>query len=332
MKVLFIGGTGNISVSVSKLAVERGIDLYLLNRGRTPVTIDGATTITADITQPDQVRAALAGRHFDAVVNWIAFREPDIERDLKLFGGLCGQYIFISSASAYQKPLTYPIITESTPLANPYWQYSRDKIACEERLMRAYREDGFPMTIVRPSHTYDTHIPVAVAPWTSRYIIPQRMLAGKPVIVHGDGTSLWTVTHSEDFARAFVGLLGHPQSIGHAFHITSDFVLNWNQIHEQIGYALGVKPNIVHIPSEFIAQVDPEMGPGLIGDKMWSVIFDNTKVKRLVPDYVARIPFHEGIARTLAWFQADPGRMVVAPEDDARVDRIISAYGHMQND
>jgi nucleoside-diphosphate-sugar epimerase len=328
MKVLFIGGTGNISVSVSKLAVERGIDLYLLNRGQRPVTIDGAKTIKADITQVDQVRAALAGKVFDAVVNWIAFREPDIERDLKLFSGICGQYIFISSASAYQKPLTYPIITESTPLANPYWQYSRDKIACEERLMRAYRENGFPMTIVRPSHTYDTGIPVAVSTWSSPYLIPQRMLDGLPVIVHGDGTSLWTLTHSEDFAKAFVGLLGHPQSIGQAFHITSDFVLNWNQIYDQIGYALGVKPNTIHIPSEFINQVDPGIGEGLVGDKMYSVIFDNTKVKRLVPDFVATIPFHEGIARTLAWFQADPRRMVVTPEDNARVERIISAYGH----
>ncbi len=325
MKVLFIGGTGNISVSVSRLAVARGIDLYLLNRGRQSVVIEGTKTIVADITQPDQVRDALGDQRFDVVTNWIAYRESDIERDLALFGKRCGQYIFISSASAYQKPLTYPIITESTPLANPYWQYSRDKIACEARLMRAYIDEGFPVTIVRPSHTYDTRIPIAVGNWAS-YVIPKRMVDGKPVVVHGDGTSLWTLTHAEDFARGFVGLLGHPQSIGHAFHITSDFVLTWNQIYEQIGAALGVTPKLVHIPSDFIAGVDPDSGPGLLGDKMWCVMFDNSKIKRFVPDYVARIPFHEGIARTLAWYQADSRRMQVSAEDDARVERILTAY------
>jgi nucleoside-diphosphate-sugar epimerase len=326
MKVLFIGGTGNISVAVSKLAVARGIELYLLNRGQQGVTIEGAQTITADIRQPDQVRAALGKHRFDAVVNWIAYVEPDTERDLTLFGGRCGQYIFISSASVYQKPVTHPIITESTPLANPHWQYSRNKIACEERLMRAYREEGFPITIVRPSHTYDKHIPISVGNWAS-YQIPKRMLAGQPVIVHGDGTSLWTLTHSEDFAKGFVGLLGHPQAIGHAFNITSDFVLTWDQIYEQIGAALGVQPHIAHIPSEFIAQVDPASGPGLLGDKMWCAIFDNSKIKRFVPDFVATIPFHEGIRRTLAWFQTDPQRMVVAPEDDAKYEQILAAYG-----
>jgi nucleoside-diphosphate-sugar epimerase len=325
MRVLFIGGTGNISVSVSKLAVERGFELYLLNRGRQPVVIEGAQTILADITQPAQVRDAISAHHFDVVVNWIAYHEADIERDLALFHGNCGQYIFISSASAYQKPVIHPVITESTPLANPYWQYSRGKIACEERLMRAYREEGFPVTIVRPSHTYDTRFPIAVGNWAS-YVIPQRMLEGKPIVVHGDGTSLWTVTHAEDFAIGFVGLLGHPQSIGHAFHITSDFVLTWNQIYEQIGDALGVKPRLAHIPSEFIASVDPDTGAGLIGDKMWSVIFDNSKIKRFVPDYMARIPFHQGIGRTLAWFQSDPTRMRVPAEDDARIERILAAY------
>lgn len=325
IKVLFIGGTGNISVSVSRLAVERGIDLTLLNRGLQPVTIEGARTVTADITQPEQIRNALRGRKYDVVVNWIAFTEQDIERDLALFGANCGQYIFISSASAYQKPMTSPFITESTPLANPYWQYSRDKIRCEERLMRAYREDGFPVTIVRPSHTYDTRFPIAIGNWAS-FVIPKRMLEGKPVIVHGDGTSLWTLTHAEDFARGFVGLMGHPQAIGHAFHITSDFVLTWDQIYEQIGAALGVNPVLVHMSSDFIAQMEPEIGAGLLGDKMWSVIFDNSKVKSLVPDYVARIPFHEGIRRTVAWFQADPARMQVSEEDDARLDRMLTAY------
>jgi nucleoside-diphosphate-sugar epimerase len=325
MKVLFIGGTGNISVSVSKLAVTRGFDLYLLNRGHRPMDIPGAKTLVADITQLVQAQEAIGGHHFDVVVNWIAYRVPDVERDLALFREQCGQYIFISSASAYQKPLTHPVITESTPLANPYWQYSRDKIDCEERLMRAYREEGFPVTIVRPSHTYDTRFPVAVGNWAG-YVIPKRMLEGKPIVVHGDGTSLWTLTHAEDFARGFVGLLGHPQTIGHAFHITSDFVLNWNQIYTQLGDALGVRPSLVHIPSEFIASVDSETGAGLIGDKMWSALFDNSKIRHFVPDYVARIPFHEGIRRTLTWFQADERRMQVPVEDDARIERILSAY------
>lgn len=328
MKVLFIGGTGNISVSVSKLAVERGFDLYLLNRGRLPVTIDGAHTIVADISQPETVEAALKDQYFDVVVNWIAYHVPQVEQDIEWFRGRCGQYLFISSASVYQKPLTHPVVTESTPAANPFWKYSQEKIACEERLMRAYREEGFPAVIVRPSHTYDTRIPIAVGNWAS-YVVPKRILEGKPVIVHGDGTSLWTLTHSEDFAKGFVGLLGHPQSIGHVFQITSDFLLNWNQIYEQIGDALGVKPKLVHIASEFIAQVDPTSGPGLLGDKMYSVIFDNSKIKRFVPDYVATTPFHLGIRRTLAWFQADPARMHVSPEDDAYFERILAAYQGM---
>src|SRR5262249_24562974 len=281
--------------------------------------------INADITQVDAVQQAISGLHFDVVVNWIAYHEADIERDLALFGGHCDQYSFISSASVYQKPPTYPIITESTPLANPYWRYSQEKIRCEARLQRAYLEDGFPMTIVRPSHTYDTRFPIGVGNWAS-YVIPKRMLEGKPIVVHGDGTSLWTVTHAEDFARGFVGLLGHPQAIGHAFQITSDFVLNWNQIYEQIGAALGVKPKLVHMPSEFIAEVDPDTGAGLLGDKMWSALFDNGKIKRFVPDYVARIPFHEGISRTLAWFQADPKRMEAPLEDDALIDHLLAAY------
>lgn len=325
MKVLFIGGTGNISVSVSRLAVQQGVDLYLLNRGKQGITIEGAYTRQADITQPAQVEAALGDHNFDVVVNWIAYTGADIERDLERFRGRCGQYIFISSASAYQKPLTYPLITESTPLANPYWGYSRDKIQCEERLLRAYREEGFPVSIVRPSHTYDTRIPIAVGNWAS-YVIPKRMLEGKPIIVHGDGTSLWTLTHTDDFARGFVGLLGHPQAIGHAFHITSDFVLTWNQIYEQVGAALGVNPDLVHISSEFIAEIDPGTGAGLLGDKMWCALFDNSKIKQFVPDYVATIPFHEGIRRTLAWFQADEKRMEVLPEDDVQIERILTAY------
>jgi nucleoside-diphosphate-sugar epimerase len=329
MKVLFIGGTGNISVSVSKLAIERGFDLYLLNRGKLNVTIEGAKTLIADIKQPDQVKKALEGHKFDVIVNWIAYLEEDVQRDLELFRGKCAHYIFIGTASSYQKPLTHPVITESTPMSNPYWTYSQRKIRCEEILMEAYRQDGFPMTIVRPSHTYDTRFPIGVGNWAS-YLIPERMLQGKPVVVHGDGTSLWTVTHSDDFAKGFVGLLGNPQSIGHAFHITSDYLLTWNQIYEQIGDALGVKPNLVHVPSDFINAIDPNTGAGLIGDKMWSAIFDNSKIKRFVPDYVATIPFNLGIRRTLAWFQADESRMQVSEGDHGLLDRILKAYKHGQ--
>jgi nucleoside-diphosphate-sugar epimerase len=279
----------------------------------------------ADYHNPEQMDSALEGQFFDVVVNWIAFHPEDVERDIKLFSGKCNQYIFISSASTYQKPPSHPVITESTPLVNPQWQYSRNKIACEERLMLAHREENFPMVIVRPSHTYDTRIPIAVGNWAS-YLVPERIIQGKPVIVHGDGTSLWVLTHAEDFAKGFVPLMGNPHTIGQAFHITSDYLLTWNQIYEQIGDALGKKPNIVHIPSDFIAQLDPNTGAGLLGDKSHSVIFDNSKIKRFVPDYVATIPFHEGIRRTIKWFQADESRMVVHPSDHELLENMLKAY------
>lgn len=323
MRVLFIGGTGNISTSVSRLALQRGIDLYLLNRGQTPVELPGATVLTADIHQPEQVRQALGDLYFDAVVNWIAFVPADVEQDIELFRGRTGQYVFISSASVYQTPPAYPIITEATPLHNPQWEYSRNKIACEERLLAAYRNEGFPVTIVRPSHTYATIIPSTVG---GGYVLAERLRQGRPVIVHGDGSSLWTMTHADDFALGFVGLLAHPQAIGQAFHITSDEHLTWNQIHEIVAAALGVEPQIIHIPSDFIARVDPEIGAGLLGDKTWSVIFDNTKIKTLVPEYTATIPFHLGIRKTLAWFDANPQRKVVDPAAHERIDAIISAY------
>ena len=325
MKVLFIGGTGNISTWSSWLAVERGMELFLLNRGNRSVTIQGATSIRGDINDVEAIKNALKDHYFDCVVNWIAFTEDHIERDIELFKDKCDQYIFISSTSAYQKPLTHPILTESTPLANPYWLYSRNKILCEERLIRAYREEGFPAVIVRPSHTYGTIIPTAIGGGSS-YVIPKRILEGKPVIVHGDGTTLWTLTHSEDFALGFVGLIGHPNTLGHAFHITSDFLITWNQIYQQMGNALGVEPNIVHIPSEFVAHHDPKTGEGLIGDKMWCLIFDNSKIKSFVPEYVATIPFHIGIHKVLDWFQADEKRMEVQPEHDQFIEDLLSAY------
>ncbi len=325
MEVLFIGGTGNISTAVSRLCVERGIDLTLLNRGRRKADIPGAASIAGDIGNPSAVATALRGRRWDAVVDWIAFTEADVERDISLFRETTGQFVFISSASAYQKPPVHPVITESTPLRNPFWEYSRNKIACEERLNRAYREEGFPVTIVRPSLTYDTVIPVPIGGWTE-YTVVDRMKRGKPVIIHGDGTSLWTVTHAEDFAKGFVGLLAHPQAIGQAFHITSDEVLTWNQIYQTLADAAGAEPVFVHMASEFIVRHEPSFEGSLLGDKSASVLFDNSKIKRYVPGFEATIPFHQGIRKTLAWFNGDAERRIVNRATDALMDRLLSLY------
>jgi nucleoside-diphosphate-sugar epimerase len=325
VKVLFIGGTGNISTEVSKLCISLGMELFILNRGTRTTDLQGATLLRGDITKPDDIRAMLAPHRWDSVVNWIAFTESDIERDIALFSGRTGQYVFISSASAYQKPPSHPVITESTPLRNPYWEYSRNKIACEERLNRAYRDEGFPMTIVRPSLTYDTVIPVAIGGWTE-YTIIDRMKKGKKVIVHGDGTSLWTITHAEDFAKGFAGLLGHQQVTGHAFHITSDEILAWDQIYQAVATAAETELRAVHIPSDFIARYDPALTGTLLGDKAASVIFDNSKIKRFVPDFRATIPFSRGIQRTLAWFRADRKRQVISEKTDSMMDGLIAAF------
>ena len=325
MRVLFIGGTGFISTAVSRLVVERGIELTLLNRGKTAAVAADVEHIIADMEQPASVRAALGEQQFDVVVNWIAYTAADIERDLALFRGRTKQYIFISSASAYQKPTTFYRISESTPLSNPFWQYSRDKIACEDRLMQAYREEGFPITIVRPSLTYEPNFPIALGGWGC-YTLAHRLLNGKPIIVHGDGTSLWVVTHAEDFGRGFIGLLGNDQAIGHAFHITSDEVLTWNQIYQTIADGLGVEAKIVHIASDFIAQVAPDLAGGLLGDKSWSAVFDNSKIKAFVPGFEAVIPFRTGIRRTLAWFAADPKRQRVDDAVNDQLDQILAAY------
>jgi nucleoside-diphosphate-sugar epimerase len=325
MKALFIGGTGNISTAVSKLAVSSGIDLYLLNRGKTRQIIFGAKTITCDVTNIRKLKKELNNQKWDVVVNWIAFTTADIKRDIDLFYGKTKQYIFISSASAYQKPLTYPVVTESTPLANPFWEYSRNKIACEDLLMEHYRERGFPVTIVRPSHTYDTVFPVSVGKWND-YTMPDRMEKGRKIIVHGDGTSLWTLTHSEDFARGFLGLMGHQQATGHAFHITSDEILNWNQIYETIASALGVKINIIHISSDFICRLDDSYTGTLLGDKSYSVIFDNSKIKTFVPGFKAKITFKEGIKKTIDWYNDNPEYKTVDDNVNKTLDRIISAY------
>ena len=327
MKVLFIGGTGLISSACTQLAVERGVDLFLLNRGSHPDRAFGATPIIADLRDEAAVEHVLAGHRFDAVVDWIAFTPADIERDLRLFRARADQFVFISSASAYRKPLVDWLVREDSPLANPFWDYARDKIACEERLMRAFRDDGFPVTIVRPSLTYgDTQVPLAVNSWARPYTAIARMRRGRPLIVPGDGTSLWTITHNSDFAKAFVGLLGRPQAIGQAFNIMSDEVLTWDEIYRQVAAAAGVEARIVHIASDFIAECLPEMRGTLIGDKAVSAVFDTTKIKRFVPDFRATTPFAEGIRRTLAWFDADPARQQVDSEMDDRWERLLAAY------
>ncbi|NLG70568.1 MAG: SDR family oxidoreductase [Chloroflexi bacterium] len=323
MKVLFIGGTGIISSACSKLALEKGIDLYLLNRGQSvrPVP-EGAQVLTADIRSPDTVREAIGNQTFDVVVDWVAYTPEHVQTDLDLFRGRTGQYIFISSASAYQTPPARLPVTESTVLDNPCWKYSQDKIACEELLVRVYREEKYPITIVRPSHTYDcTSLPVR-----GGYTVVDRMLKGKKVIVHGDGTSLWTLTHHADFAKGFVGLLGNPHAIGEAYHITSDEWLTWNQIFTTIARAFGTEADIVHVPSDLIAAYDPEWGASLLGDKAHSFILDNSKIKRLVPDFVCTIPFARGAEEIAAWYREDPARCRVDENFNHICERILSAY------
>jgi len=323
MKALFIGGTGNISSACVELALSRGIEVTLLNRGTSgrPVP-NGAQVLNGDIRDPQSVRAALGSRSFDVVAEFVAFTPEHIETDLELFRGRTGQYIFISSASAYQTPPAILPVTESTVLDNPYWEYSRNKAACEERLVRAYREEKFPITIVRPSHTYSApYVPIDGG-WTAI----DRMLRGEPVIVHGDGTSLWTLTHSSDFAKGFVGLMGNAHAIGEAFHITSDEWLTWNQIHEILAAAAGVKATLVHVPSDLIAAYDPIWGESLLGDKTHSFILDNSKVKQLVPDFICTTPFSRGAEEIIAWHMADPVRRKVDEAFNALCDRILQAY------
>src|SRR3984957_10190349 len=327
LRVLFIGGTGVISSACAREAAggDHGIELFVLNRGQSAVRPlpPGVTELRENTRDAASVRSAVGGRDFDCVVDFIAFTPGHVRADLELFRGRTGQYVFISTASAYQKPPSRLPVTESTPLRNPHWQYSRDKIACEDLLTAAYRDDGFPATVVRPSHTYDATKTVLSGGWTSL----RRMLTGKPVIVHGDGTSLWTVTHHTDFARAFVPLLGHPRTLGEAFHITSDDVLTWDQIARALGAALGVTPRLVHVPSDVIAARDPELGAGLLGDKAHSMVFDNAKVRSVVPGWRAVVPFERGAREIAAWHLADPARQAVDEKLDALMDRLAADFG-----
>ena len=323
--VLFIGGTGIISSACTERALAQGMDVFLLNRGtsHTRPAPEGCQLLVGDASDGESIRAAVGDRQFDVVADFRAFTPAHVQSRLDVLGGRMGQYVFISSASAYQTPPGRLPVRESTPLRNPFWQYSRDKIACEDLLVRAYREDGVPATIVRPSHTYDR----TLLPFDGGWTIVDRMRRGLPVVVPGDGTSLWTLTHSRDFAHAFVGLLGQPAAIGDSFHITSDEWLPWNEIFSTVAAAAGAEPRLVHVPSDAIAAEDADWGAGLLGDKAHSLIFDNSKVRRLVPDYVASIPFVQGAREIVDWYDADPARQEVDAEMNATQDRLVAAHG-----
>jgi nucleoside-diphosphate-sugar epimerase len=328
MNVLFIGGTGIISTACTELAVARGFNVTLLNRSlRSPIPRTRA--IAADVSSPGAMAQAIGDKTWDSVVDFLAFTPADIEARLALFRGRTGQFVFISSASAYQRPLARYLVTESIPLANPLWEYSRNKIACEERLLGAYRKEGFPVTIIRPSLTYgDMVVPLAVNSWQKSFTAIDRMRRGLPLIVPGDGLSLWTITHNSDFAKGLVGLLGHAGATGHAFHITSDEALTWDQIYRETAEAAGVaSPNLVHIATDFITACIPEMIGTLLGDKSNSAVFDNSKIRCFVPDFVATTRYRDGIARTISWFDADPSRQVLDLAASATWDRLIGAYG-----
>jgi nucleoside-diphosphate-sugar epimerase len=322
LRILFIGGTGILSSACVPRVLAAGHDLTVVNRGQTSVrpVPDAAEVLHADIRNRDAVRASLGGRDFDVVVNFVAYTPDQAQSDVDFFGGRIGQYVFISSASAYQKPPRRVPVTESTPLHNPYWDYSRDKIACEQALLRAHHDTDFPVTIVRPSHTYDRASPPIHGGWTQI----DRMRRDREVVIHGDGTSLWTLTHHVDFAKGFVGLLGNSRAIGEAYTITSDDVLTWNQIFAMLAAAAGAQPRIVHVTSDVIASVDPEWGSGLLGDKAHSMIFDNTKIKTMVPDYVATIPFEQGAREIITWYDEDPARQVVDDRVNDAIERLLN--------
>lgn len=320
--ILFVGGSGIISAASVTRAVELGHRVTVLNRGKssTRPLPDDVETLVADATDDAAVDAALKGRDFDVVAQFRAFSPDHVTRDVARFAGRTGQYVFISSASAYQKPPARVPVTESTPLRNPYWQYSRDKIACEDVLVRAHRDDDFPATIVRPSHTYDRTLIPTTGGWTD----VARLRAGKPVVVHGDGTSQWTLTHTEDFAVAFVGLLGHPLAIGDSFQIMGTHAPTWDQVYTWLARAAGVdEPELVHVASQTIARVLPDVGPGLVGDKAHSMVFDCSKVRALVPEFATTITYDEAAVEQVAWYDAHPEAQVLDATLDAGFDRLV---------
>lgn len=320
--ILYIGGTGTISAACVRRSVALGHDVTVLNRGTARRTLpEEVRVVQADVRDSSAVRDAVNGREFDVVADFLAFTPDHVESDLELFEGRIGHYVFISSASAYEKPPRRLPVTESTPLRNPFWQYSRDKIACEDVLVAAHRERGLPATIVRPSHTYDERLLPTLGGWTDI----ARMRAGKPVVVHGDGTSQWTITHSDDFAVAFTGLLANPAAIGEAFTITGSHAPTWNQIYGWLAQAAGVgEPDLVHVASDTIAAFAPDLGPTLIGDKAHSMVFDTSKVTALVPDFRTTITFDEGARRIIAYYDAHPGEQRIDEGRDAVFDRIAA--------
>lgn len=328
MKILFIGGTGTISMAITRLLADRGEELYLLNRGsRTGELPKGVKVINVDVNDEENLKAAIGDMTFDSVCDFIGFVPQQLERDVRVFKGRTKQFMYISSASAYHKPVRSYIINEGTSLANPYWEYSRNKIACEELLMKEYRENGFPVTIIRPSHTYDERsVPLGVHGKNGSWQVIKRMLEGKPVIIHGDGSSLWTMTHNSDFAKGFCGLIGNPHAIGEAFQITNDETLTWDQIYQCIANALGVELKAVHVSSEFLASVsDYDFIGSLTGDKACSVVFDNSKLKKAVPEFKATVHFEQGVKNTIDYVLSHPELQIEDKEFDDWCDRVIAA-------
>lgn len=330
MKVLFIGGTGNISSSITKRCLERGDEVYLLNRGnKREFESMGAKYIICDYSNPAEMKEKVGGMKFDVVANFICFTPDQAENDVKIFTGNVGQYIFISSCTVYQKPSLNTPITPDTPLKNPFSAYARGKIACEMYLLDRYREIDFPVTIVRPSHTYgETKLVVGplmgwrVPHWT----LADRILNGKPIIVHGTGRSLWTATHSDDFAYAFCGIMGNIRTIGHQFHITNDEAMTWDMIMMTLGQVLGVEPKIVHIPVDFIAKFEPNLGNGIYGDMIENGVFDISKLQKFVPGYRTRVPLKMGLERSVKWYRSHPEQMIVSEENNKLTDNLIAAW------
>ncbi|KTR38506.1 NAD-dependent dehydratase [Curtobacterium oceanosedimentum] len=323
--VLFIGGSGIISAACVREAVEQGFDVTVLNRGETdkrPIP-ESVTRLQADVSDRTALEAAIGDQRWDVVIDFVAFTPDQVQRDVEVFTGRTRQYVFISSASAYQTPATHLPITESTPLKNPFWQYSRDKIACEDLLTKAYREDDFPMTIIRPSHTYDE----TLVPFSGGWTVLGRMRAGKPIVVCGDGSSLWTITHARDFAVGFVGLLDRAEAIGEAFHITGDEAPTWDRIAHELAAAAGVDDlQIVHVPSDAIDALDADWGASLLGDKANSSVFDNTKVQTLVPEFAQTTSIRQGAREIVAWFDADPSRQVTDERLDGLMDQLVERW------
>ena len=330
MKILIIGGTGTISSAITRQLSETGHDLWLLNRGTRKNEVPANVhQVICDIDDEATVLASIEGEMFDAVCEFIGFVPAQMERDIRLFRGRTRQYVYISSASAYNKPAANHVITEGTTLANPYWQYSRNKIACEELLMKEYRDTGFPITIVRPSHTYcERGVPTSVHGPKGSWQVLKRMMDGKPVIIQGDGTSLWTLTWNEDFARGFIGLLGNPKAIGEAFQIMSDEQLTWTQIYECVAKVMNVTPRFYYVASDFLAAVAPkewDYEGNLLGDKSLTVVFDCAKLKRAVPGFQVTMCFHEGVRRSVAYMLSHPELQIEEPDFDAWCDRVIEA-------